>query len=50
MDYAFSPVQNINMHQRIVELKKIIKPLKGKRIIKSNYNDNKIFRKKQIHY
>jgi hypothetical protein len=47
MDYAFSPIQTINIHQRIIEPIKIKKELKSKRIIKSDFNDEKITRIKQ---
>jgi hypothetical protein len=48
MDYAYSPIQNINNIQRIIEPRKIIKPLYGKRIIKLNMNDIKILRIKKF--
>lgn len=47
MDYAYSPIQNINNIQRIIEPTKIVKPFHGKRIIKLNINDTKILRIKK---
>lgn len=47
MDYAYSPIQNINNIQRIIEPKKTFKPFYGKRIIKLNMNDTKILRIKK---
>jgi hypothetical protein len=47
MDYAYSPIQNINNIQRIIKPNKIIKPSYGKRIIKLNINDEKILRIKK---
>jgi len=45
MDYAYSPIQNNNNIQRIIEPMKIIKSYYGKRIIKLNTNnDTKILR------
>jgi hypothetical protein len=47
MDYAYSPIQNINNIQRILKPNKIIKPYYGKRIINFNINDKKILRIKK---
>lgn len=46
MDYAYSPIQNINNTQRIVEPIKLITPQYGKRILKSDIKIIKILRKK----
>lgn len=46
MDYAYSPIQDINTYQRINKPKKIKPQLKGKRIIKSESNNEKIIRYK----
>ena len=43
MDYAYSPIQTINKHQRIKEPIKIVKPFFGKRIIKSDYKKEEKF-------
>jgi hypothetical protein len=48
MDYAYSPIQDINNIQRIVEPFKIIKPLYGKRILKTNIKNIKILRIKKV--
>jgi hypothetical protein len=45
MDYPYSPIQDTNNIQRIIEPVKVIKPIYGKRILKSDIkNINKILR------
>ena len=41
MDYGYSPIQDINSLQRIIEPIKKIKPQYGKRILKQNIKNNK---------
>jgi hypothetical protein len=50
MDYAYSPVQYINTQQRMMKPVKMTKSLKGKRLIKSDTNNEKINRTKQKNY
>jgi hypothetical protein len=47
MDYAYSPIPQINNNQRIIIFKKEFKPYFGKRIIKNDNDNQKIIRKKQ---
>ena len=48
MDYEYSPVENINIIQRILKPIKKIKPLNGKRILKYDIKNDKITRKKIV--
>ena len=45
MDYGYSPIQDINIIQRIIEPIKKIKPIYGKRILKDDIKNKKMIRK-----
>jgi hypothetical protein len=47
MDYAYSPIPPINNDQRIIIFKKEFKSYFGKRIIKTDNDNQKIIRKNQ---
>ena len=47
MDYAYSPVKNNNFIQRVIEPQKKIKIINGKRILKNDNNNLRIFRIKK---
>lgn len=47
MDYAYSPIQPINNNQRIIIFKKEFKPYFGKRLIKTDNDNQKIIRENQ---
>jgi hypothetical protein len=48
MDYPYSPIQDTNNIQRIIEPSKVIKPIRGKRILKFDIkNINKILRNRK---